>query len=29
VCGFNTADEWLVEAMMEKVQDMYLLQGSF
>jgi hypothetical protein len=29
VCGFNTSDEWLVEAMMEKVQDMYLLQGSF
>ncbi|HEY3490715.1 MAG TPA: diguanylate cyclase [Candidatus Deferrimicrobiaceae bacterium] len=29
VCGFNTADEWLVEAMMEKVQDMYLLQGNF
>lgn len=29
MCGFNTADEWLVEAMMEKVQDMYLLQGNF
>jgi GGDEF domain-containing protein len=29
VCGFNTSDEWLVEAMIEKVQDMYLLQGSF
>jgi diguanylate cyclase (GGDEF)-like protein len=29
VCGFNTADEWVVEAMMEKVQDMYLLQGNF
>jgi len=27
--GFNTADECLVEAMMEKVQEMYLLQGSF
>ena len=29
VCGFNTADEWLVEAMMEKVQDLYHLQGNF
>jgi hypothetical protein len=29
VCGFNTADEWLVEAMMEKVQETYLLQGTF
>ena len=29
VCGFNTADEWLVEAMMEKVQEMYQLQGNF
>jgi hypothetical protein len=29
VCGFHTADEWLVEAMMEKVQEMYLLQGTF
>lgn len=29
VCGFNTADEWLVESMMEKVQEMYLLQGNF
>jgi diguanylate cyclase (GGDEF)-like protein len=29
VSGFNTADEFLVEAMMEKVQDMYLLQGNF
>jgi diguanylate cyclase (GGDEF)-like protein len=29
VCGFNTADEWLVESMMEKVQDLYLLQGNF
>jgi diguanylate cyclase (GGDEF)-like protein len=27
--GFNTADEWLVEAMMEKVQDLYLLQRGF
>ncbi len=29
VCGFNTADEWLVEAMMEKMQVMYQLQGNF
>jgi hypothetical protein len=29
MCGFNTADEWLVEAMMEKVQEQYLLQGNF
>lgn len=29
VCGFNTADEWLIEAMMEKIQDMYQLQGTF
>jgi diguanylate cyclase (GGDEF)-like protein len=29
VCGFNTADEWLVEAMMEKFQELYLLQGNF
>jgi diguanylate cyclase (GGDEF)-like protein len=29
VCGFHTADEWLVEVMMEKVQEMYLLQGNF
>lgn len=29
VCGFNTADEWLVEAMMEKVQELYMLQGNF
>lgn len=29
VCGFNTADECLVEAMMEKFQDLYLLQGHF
>ncbi|MBI5904425.1 MAG: diguanylate cyclase [Deltaproteobacteria bacterium] len=27
--GFNTADEWLVESMLEKVQEMYLLQGNF
>ncbi|MBP2673780.1 MAG: response receiver-modulated diguanylate cyclase [Deltaproteobacteria bacterium] len=27
--GFNTADEWLVEAMIEKVQEMYLLQRTF
>ena len=27
--GFNTADEWLVEAMIEKVQEMYQLQGNF
>jgi hypothetical protein len=27
VDGFNTADEWLVEAMMEKIQGMYHLQG--
>jgi len=27
--GFNTADEWLVEAMVEKAQEMYLLQGNF
>jgi diguanylate cyclase (GGDEF)-like protein len=29
VCGFNSADEWLVESMMEKIQDLYLLQGHF
>lgn len=29
VCGFNTADEWLVETMMEKIQGMYQLQGNF
>jgi diguanylate cyclase (GGDEF)-like protein len=29
VQGFNTADEWLVEAMLEKFQEMYLLQGNF
>jgi diguanylate cyclase (GGDEF)-like protein len=27
--GFNTADEWLVEAMIEKIQEMYLLQRTF
>ena len=27
--GFNTADEWLVDAMLEKAQEMYLLQGNF
>jgi diguanylate cyclase (GGDEF)-like protein len=27
--GFNTADEWLVEAMLDKFQEMYLLQGNF
>lgn len=27
--GFNTADEWLVEAMMEKIQETYHLQGIF
>jgi len=27
--GFNTADEWLVDAMLEKFQQMYLLQGTF
>ena len=27
--GFNTADESLVEAMMEKAQEMYKLQGNF
>lgn len=29
VYGFNTADEWLVDSMMEKVQETFLLQGSF
>jgi len=29
VCGFNTADRWLVDGMMEKLQDLYLLQGHF
>ncbi|MEW6721521.1 MAG: diguanylate cyclase, partial [Thermodesulfobacteriota bacterium] len=27
--GFNTADEWLVEAMLEKIQDLYQLQRTF
>lgn len=27
--GFNTADETLVEAMVEKAQEMYQLQGNF
>jgi hypothetical protein len=27
--GFNTADESLVEAMLEKAQEMYQLQGNF
>jgi len=27
--GFNTADEWLVEAMVEKLQELYLLQRTF
>lgn len=27
--GFNTADEWLVEAMIEKAQERYQLQGNF
>jgi hypothetical protein len=29
ICGFNTSDEWLVESLIEKVQDLYMLQGSF
>jgi len=29
VCGFNTADEWLVDSMMDKVQETYRLQGNF
>lgn len=29
VCGFNTADEWLVDSMVEKVQETYRLQGHF
>ncbi|HEY5995980.1 MAG TPA: diguanylate cyclase [Candidatus Deferrimicrobiaceae bacterium] len=29
ICGFNTADESLIEPMMEKIQDLYLLQGHF
>jgi len=27
--GFNTSDEWLVESMIEKFQEMYLLQRTF
>ncbi len=27
--GFNSADEWLVESMIEKFQEMYLLQRTF
>ncbi|MGE5188506.1 MAG: hypothetical protein ACM3NF_00440, partial [Gemmatimonadota bacterium] len=29
VFGFNTADEWLIDIMMEKLQDTYRLQGTF
>ncbi len=29
MCGFNTSDEWLVDSMMEKVQETYHLQGNF
>jgi diguanylate cyclase (GGDEF)-like protein len=29
VDGFNTADEWLVESMIEKAQKAFLLQGNF
>ena len=29
VVGFNTADEWVVDSMMEKVQETYRLQGNF
>lgn len=29
VFGFNTADEWLIDVMMEKVQETYRLQGNF
>ena len=29
VCGFNTADEWIVDSMIEKVQETYRLQGTF
>lgn len=29
VCGFNTTDEVLVDSMMEKIQDLYHLQGNF
>jgi hypothetical protein len=29
MCGFNTSDEWLVDSMLEKVQEKYHLQGNF
>jgi diguanylate cyclase (GGDEF)-like protein len=29
MCGFNTSDEWLVDSMVEKVQETYHLQGNF
>jgi two-component system cell cycle response regulator len=29
MCGFNTSDEWLVDSMLEKVQETYHLQGNF
>ncbi len=29
VFGFNTADEWLIDVMIEKVQETYRLQGTF
>jgi hypothetical protein len=29
MCGFNTSDEWLVDSMLEKVQETYQLQGNF
>jgi diguanylate cyclase (GGDEF)-like protein len=29
VCGFNTTDEVLVDSMMEKIQNLYHLQGNF
>lgn len=29
ICGFNTTDEVLVDSMMEKIQELYHLQGSF
>jgi hypothetical protein len=27
--GFNTADEWLVDTMIEKMQGVYIQQGNF
>ncbi len=27
--GFNSSDEVLVETLFEKIQDMYMIQGSF